>query len=155
MLFVSFQSSIDSPVENDSPETNAKSRQGCCSCFGPKDPEEEKRKEAERKRKAAEKRRRNKDGSLPHWCLHMAYVLCFLASVTSALFTLFYSMMWGKEKSNAWLVAFVFSFFQDTFINQPLKVFVVSLLVALIIKKPDEDDDLEFAGDPEKGMENK
>ena len=88
---------------------------------------------------------------MPHWCLYVGYVLCFFASVTSALFTLFYSMMWGKEKSNAWLVAFLFSFVQDTFINQPLKVFVVSILVAAIIKKSDDDDDSEFIGEPEKG----
>ena len=74
-------------------------------------------------------------GRLPHWWIYIAYHLCFLIVMTSALFTLFYSMQWGKEISNKWLSSMLISFFQDAFITQPLKIFLAALVVSSILKK--------------------
>ena len=64
-------------------------------------------------------------------------------TLTSAAFTLFYSMMWGKEQSNVWLTTMAISFVQDTLISQPLKVLIVSLVFAIAVATPSGQDDLE------------
>lgn len=86
-------------------------------------------------KKDKDKKKKAKKG-LPHWLVYVAWVLCFLSSVTSALFTVFYSLSWGPEIANKWLLAFVTSFFQSILIIQPLKVVLVALLFAMIIRKP-------------------
>lgn len=79
---------------------------------------------------------KKKKNGLPHGYVYLAWALCFLSSVTSAVFTVFYSLSWGPEISNKWIVAFVTSFFQSIFVIQPLKVILAALLFAIIIKKP-------------------
>ncbi|XP_031548818.1 uncharacterized protein LOC116286409 [Actinia tenebrosa] len=85
---------------------------------------------------------KRKDGSsnaekkgLPHWTVYIAWTLCVLATVVSAAFTLFYSMMWGKETSNKWISSMLVSFFQDAFVTQPLKIFLLALFIATFLKK--------------------
>ena len=79
----------------------------------------------------------------PHWCIYVGWTLCVLMTLTSAAFTLFYSMMWGKEQSNVWLTTMAISFVQDTLISQPLKVLIVSLVFAIAVATPSGQDDLE------------
>ena len=79
----------------------------------------------------------------PYWCVYVGWCLCILTTLTSAVFTLFYSMMWGREQSNLWLTTMLISFVQDTLISQPLKVLVLSVIFATLIKSADGEDDLE------------
>ena len=79
---------------------------------------------------------KKKKKGLPHCFVYFAWSLCFLASVTSAVFTVSYSLNWGPEISNKWLIAFLTSFVQSILVIQPVKVVLVSLLFALIIRKP-------------------
>jgi len=67
---------------------------------------------------------------LPHFCTYIAWVLCVSASIASALFTVFYSLMWGGEKSIRWLSSVVLSVTGDIFVSQPIKIVIVSLVVA-------------------------
>ena len=46
---------------------------------------------------------------LPHFCIYMASFLCFMTTVTAAAFTLFYSLMWGKEVAEQWLASILIS----------------------------------------------
>lgn len=86
---------------------------------------------------------KKKQKGLPHGFVYVAWVLCFLSSVTSAAFTVFYSLEWGPEIANKWLIAFVTSFFQSILVIQPFKVVSVALLFAMIIRKPmDSEDDV-------------
>ncbi|XP_019640407.1 PREDICTED: polycystic kidney disease protein 1-like 2 [Branchiostoma belcheri] len=62
---------------------------------------------------------------LPHGCKYVAWVLVVLSSVGSAVFTMLYSMQWGKDKSKRWLSAFLITFLVDTFLLQPGKRQVV------------------------------
>lgn len=78
----------------------------------------------------------------PHWCVYLAWFLCITTSITSSLFVIFYSMMWGKAKSNQWLTTMYISFVQDTLISQPIKLFLTALLFALIIRKATDDEDI-------------
>ena len=77
---------------------------------------------------------------LPRFFLYVAWALCILTSLTSATFTVFYSMMWGTDVSNKWLTSIIVSFTQDVLFIQPIKVVIVASLLALIIKKAPEDD---------------
>lgn len=61
-------------------------------------------------------------GKLPHWCTHIGWVLVFLSVSMSAIFTIFYSMQWGRVKSQSWLQAFILSFIESAILIQPLKV---------------------------------
>lgn len=99
------------------------------------------------------KKKKKGEGFLPYWCLYIAWTLCIAVSFTSALYTLFYSMMWGKEKSNQWFMSMILTFSQDTLINQPAKVLLLSATYAIFIKKSDEGSDADPSNkDPRKGM---
>ena len=78
-------------------------------------------------------------GRLPRFFVYVGWTLCFLASMTAATFTVFYSMMWGTEISNKWLTSILVSFSQDVFFIQPIKVIIVASLLAIIIRKTPED----------------
>ena len=67
---------------------------------------------------------------LPHFCTYIAWILCVIASIASALFTVFYSLMWGGEKSARWLSSVVLSVTGDIFVSQPIKIVIGSLVVA-------------------------
>ncbi len=51
-----------------------------------------------------------------------AWMTATLAILSSAFFVILYSMEWGAEKSNAWLVSYVLSFVENAFIADPMKV---------------------------------
>jgi len=60
--------------------------------------------------------------TLPYWCVYIAWVLIALSILVSAFFTVLYSFEWGREKSIAWLTAFLLSFLESVILIQPLKV---------------------------------
>ena len=65
---------------------------------------------------------------------YTAWVLCFVCVGLSAFFTLLYSMQWGKENSEQWLLSFFISFVQDAAVSQPVKVSLFSAIIACFIK---------------------
>lgn len=67
-----------------------------------------------------------------------------------AFFVILYSMEWGRERSNDWLCSMFMSFFQSLFVVDPLKVFIITAIIACILKKADDEDDdlLIDSGDP-------
>ena len=87
---------------------------------------------------------------LPYWCNYIAYTLAFLTSFVGALFTIFYSMVWGKEKSDKWILSVIISLVQDIFFVQPLKVILVASILAMLLRKPPEDDEEETVNDEAK-----
>ena len=62
---------------------------------------------------------------LPYWFIYVAWVLVFLSVAASAFFTILYSFGWGRKKSTAWLVAFLFSNVSNVFFVEPMKVSVI------------------------------
>ncbi|XP_048586754.1 uncharacterized protein LOC5520731 isoform X2 [Nematostella vectensis] len=97
-----------------------------------------KRKNDNEKNQDREKKEK-KGFAFPHFCIYVAWVLAISASLASATFTLFYSMMWGREVSNQWLTSILVSFSQDVIFIQPIKVVIVASLLAFIIKKAPEE----------------
>ncbi|XP_078692961.1 polycystin-1-like protein 2 [Branchiostoma floridae x Branchiostoma belcheri] len=67
---------------------------------------------------------------------YVAWVTVFLVSTSSAFFVLLYSMDWGKEKSDAWMKAFVLSFIGSSCVVDTLQIFVLSVALAAIFSLP-------------------
>lgn len=84
---------------------------------------------------------------LPHWFIYIAYTLSLISSLTGAAFTMFYSMIWGKEKSNKWITSVIVSLVQDIFFIQPLKVIIIASLLSILFRKPPEEDRDEVCND--------
>ena len=81
-------------------------------------------------------------GCLPQFSIYIGWTLCILTSLAAAVFTVFYSLMWGAETSNQWLTSIMVSFFQDVVVTQPFKVIAIASLLSLIIKRPPEHDEV-------------
>ena len=88
---------------------------------------------------AATRPRRGCSLTLPHWLMYIAWMLCFLSSVASATFVTFYSLQWGKDISEQWLISIVMSMFLDIFVSEPVKIIVVALLLSHFCKSDFEE----------------
>lgn len=91
------------------------------------------------------KKKQNKDSNLeeenspkglPHYVIYIAWLLCILAILSSAFFTVLYSMSWGSKISNEWLTSILVSFSQDVIVLQPIQVVLLASLLSILIRKP-------------------
>lgn len=71
---------------------------------------------------------------LPYCFVYVAWLLCFLSSAVSATFVIFYSLQWGKEISEQWLISIVMSTAMDIFVSEPVKIVIVAFLVSYFCK---------------------
>ena len=62
---------------------------------------------------------------LPHWAVYVAYALAFVGCFLSCFFCVLYSLEWGKEKAEEWLISMITSFFSSAFLIQPIKVIIL------------------------------
>ena len=69
-------------------------------------------------------RAKTKEKGFPWWTIYIAYTILVAAVAASAFFTILYAFEWGKQKSEKWLVTFIFSFVESVLLIQPLKVCV-------------------------------
>ena len=74
---------------------------------------------------------------LPSWCTHLAYGLNLVTVLVCGFFTILYSFEFGRERSNKWLLELCLSFVENILIVQPVKVILVSLAIATILRKID------------------
>ncbi|KAH9519474.1 hypothetical protein Btru_002802 [Bulinus truncatus] len=73
--------------------------------------------------------------SWPHPFRYIAWIIIAIAVVTSSFFVILYSMEWGKDITEQWLTTFFLAFLQSLFVMDPFKVIVVSVILALLVKK--------------------
>ncbi|XP_051889314.1 polycystin-1 [Pristis pectinata] len=80
----------------------------------------------------------------PHSALYVTYILCFLLMATCISLTISYGMLFPNHVVLMWLISASFSFLTSFFFLEPLKVLCEALILALITKPvdPDEDDKL-------------
>ncbi|XP_078583733.1 polycystin-1-like protein 2 [Branchiostoma floridae x Branchiostoma japonicum] len=71
---------------------------------------------------------------LPHWCKYVAWVMVVLSAVGSAVFTVLYSLEWGKDKSEKWLSAYFISFLADMILLQPAKVVLLAIIFSSVLQ---------------------
>ena len=95
--------------------------------------------------KDGEKKNAPASKGLPHWFVYVAYGLAFLSVTTSGTFVIMYGMQFGAEKSVEWLSSMAVSFLQDVLLTQPIKVFILATLFALLIKDPKKAEDDSYA----------
>ena len=72
---------------------------------------------------------------LPHFFVYLSWFLCFYTTMAAATFTLFYSLMWGKETSEQWLASILISNGQDIFVVQPTKVMIAVMVISFLFTK--------------------
>ena len=72
--------------------------------------------------------------ALPHCFIYIAWLLCFLTAIGSATFAIFYSLQWGKDTSEEWVVSIGMSVFMDIFVSEPLRIIVVAFMLSHIFK---------------------
>ena len=84
-----------------------------------------------------EEQRQETSCVLPYFCIYVGWFLCIATTLSAAAFTLFYSLLWGKELSEQWLASILISLVQDIFFLQPVKVMqaVIAISFALIMRK--------------------
>ena len=89
---------------------------------------------------------------LPHFFVYVGWLLCFCTTMAAATFTLFYSLMWGKETSEQWLASILISNGQDIFVMQPTKVMIAVIVISFLLirknKYQREEEKEEIAIDP-------
>ena len=76
--------------------------------------------------------------SLPYWFVYIAWFFLVVLTLGSAVVLILYGMEFGNGRSLQWLFSTVVSICEDIFVLQPLKVLVLALIFALLVKKPDE-----------------
>ncbi|XP_048575605.1 uncharacterized protein LOC5520271 isoform X3 [Nematostella vectensis] len=73
--------------------------------------------------------------SLPHFCVYLAWFLCFVVVSVSAAFTFMYSLVWQKTIAEQWLTSMLVSFTQDLFVIQPLKICILAIFLSCFFRK--------------------
>ncbi|XP_035828345.1 polycystin-1 isoform X2 [Aplysia californica] len=79
--------------------------------------------------------------SLPPWCVYVTYTVCVVLCVLSVILMLLYGYNFGTAISLKWLVSLFISVFLSILIIEPLKVLLISVIVALITKDVRDDDE--------------
>ncbi|KAG1670785.1 Location of vulva defective 1 [Nymphon striatum] len=78
---------------------------------------------------------------LPWWCRNIAWLLVFV-TITGSLFIVWaYGITFGNEKTSKWLTSIVVSVLASITFTQPVKVFLVSILLSLVCRSIDSDHD--------------
>lgn len=76
---------------------------------------------------------------LPYCFVYVAWLLCFLSSAVSATFLIFYSLQWGKEISEQWLISTVTSTVEDIFVTEPVEIVVAAFLDSYFCKSDSDE----------------
>jgi len=85
------------------------------------------------------------EGFLPPCFIVIGWVICLTASISSGLFTVLFSVEWGAEVSNRWLLSVGLSVLQDIIIITPIIIIVSTSIASLVNRKPTENDAIEIA----------
>ena len=69
------------------------------------------------------------------WLIYTAWSFCLCLCTVSAIFTIFYSLVWGRITSEQWLASMLISFVQDVVVNEPVKLLFLAALWAAILRR--------------------
>ncbi|XP_055995228.1 uncharacterized protein LOC125649388 [Ostrea edulis] len=78
---------------------------------------------------------------LPWRCVYLGYILSFITVVVAFYFAVEFGGVFGLDKSVSWLIGFIVSLFESIFFSQPIKVIIVAIFYALVIKRPEAQDE--------------
>jgi len=77
---------------------------------------------------------KKKKFSLPWWFIIVGWAVLWIATLVSAIFTVFYGIQFGDLKTKKWITSLVVTFLTSIFLTQPIKV--SSIVHILTISKP-------------------
>ncbi|XP_023932840.1 uncharacterized protein LOC106163484 [Lingula anatina] len=77
----------------------------------------------------------------PWWVIFIAYGLSFASVGGSLYYCTEIAFTFGPEKSKDWLVSLIVGLVESVLMLQPVKVIILAMVYAIIIKKPDKDED--------------
>nr|XP_042904172.1 uncharacterized protein LOC107445474 [Parasteatoda tepidariorum] len=81
---------------------------------------------------------------LPWWCSYIGWLFVIASIACSIFFIWAYALQFGNEKTRKWLTSLVVAFFSSVFLTEPLKIFLLALVMACVCGNPDvADDDLD------------
>ncbi|XP_067860482.1 polycystin-1 [Heptranchias perlo] len=84
----------------------------------------------------------------PHSVLYVTYILCFLLIAVCISVTVSYGVLFPNRVVLMWLISAFFSFLTSFFVLEPLKVLCEALILALITKPVDADEDDNLVEEP-------
>ncbi|XP_070579640.1 polycystin-1-like [Ptychodera flava] len=87
------------------------------------------------------KQKKKKGKKLPWQALYVGWTFAFLTVASSFYQTIEVAGTFGKEKATEWLTSMIISLFQDILVSQPIKVLCLATFYALVIKKPDDEEE--------------
>nr|XP_047143143.1 uncharacterized protein LOC105848477 isoform X3 [Hydra vulgaris] len=87
-----------------------------------------------------------KKNYLLNWCLYIAWIICVGNIFICGLVVLWYGMSFGNSKSLNWLAVITIDFAKEIFLTDPIKIFIMAIFFALIVKKINEESDVEKQG---------
>lgn len=76
--------------------------------------------------------RESRQGFLPPCFVVIGWMICLTTSISSGTFTVFYSIQWGAEVSNRWLLSVSIAVLQDILINGPIIIIVNTAITSLL-----------------------
>ena len=79
---------------------------------------------------------------LPCGFLIIAWFLAIASIVASCVVVLFYSMQWGNDKSQQFVISVFTGFVQSAFFIQPIKLVLVAMALAIILKKTEDETEI-------------
>ncbi|XP_065681247.1 uncharacterized protein LOC101237406 [Hydra vulgaris] len=87
-----------------------------------------------------------KKKNFPNWCLCIAWFICVGNIFICGLVVLWYGISFGNNKSLNWLAVITIDFAKEIFLTDPIKIFIMAIFFALIVKKINEESDVEKQG---------
>ena len=80
-----------------------------------------------------------KSNTLSVCWLYLAWIFSFLLSAGSIAIIIMYSLQWGDNKSKQWMLTAFASFGQSFIVIEPVKLLVIAILLAIIVKNHGDD----------------
>ncbi|XP_072168355.1 uncharacterized protein [Diadema setosum] len=94
--------------------------------------------------------KRRKKFSFPWWCIIIAWLLVILSTAAATTVVIFYGIQFGELTVREWLASLFTTFIVGIFFTQPIKILLIAVFVACIIKSPNADDDSDIEEDEEE-----
>lgn len=85
--------------------------------------------------------KKKKPFSLPWWMRIVSWIILWLSVLTAAAIVTAYGITFGDDKSKKWITSMLISFVASIFFTQPIKVILVAVLVSLLFKKSNIDEE--------------
>ncbi|XP_071961517.1 polycystin-1-like [Antedon mediterranea] len=86
----------------------------------------------------------------PWWCIIIAWILTILSTATATVFVIFYGIQLGNDETSMWLASLFISFFTAILFTQPIKVVLIAVFIACIMKTPGAEQEEDMDDDEEE-----